>query len=349
MQEIYREQSRDIIVVGASADGLEALRSLVAGLPPTLNAAGFLVLHLGAHESFLVDILRDAGSIPVEWAEDGMPIRPGRLLVAPPDYHLLIAPGRVSLSPGPRENSARPAIDPLFRSAARTYGSRVVGVILSGMLSDGTAGLAEIKRHGGTTVVQDPEEATYSSMPVSGLRHTKIDYCLKVLAIANLLASLAPQDEAAAPPASSDPPQPPAEEGYDLKLPRALTCPICGGTVAQSREDHLPYFSCHIGHRFAAADFEEAQFQDVESALETAVRLLKERAAFCREMAESSRAMGVGHAAETWEEAREEATSRAAVLQQFVEQGWRRPEPNDRRNPGSQAIEPHPLSIRLHP
>ena len=308
----------------------------MAGLPPDLNAAGFIVQHFGAQRSFLVDILREAGPVPVEWAQDGMPIRPGRFLVAPPDHHVLIADGCVALSRGPRENRARPAIDPLFRTAARTYNSRVVGVILSGMLSDGTVGFAEIKRHGGFTVVQDPEEAQFSGMPVSALRHTKVDYCLQVAEIADLLADLAPRPEAADPPAAGDALQWPTEErirsmneGYDLKTPRALTCPICGGAVAQSRENLLPYFTCHIGHRFAAADFDAAQFQDIEAALERVLRMLNERAAFCGEMAESCRSMRGDHAARAWKEAREEVNSRAAVLRQFIEQGWRRPDPND--------------------
>jgi two-component system, chemotaxis family, protein-glutamate methylesterase/glutaminase len=179
-KETGPEQHRDILVVGASAGGLDPLRSLMVGLPPDLNAAGFIVQHFGAQRSFLVDILREASPVRVQWAQDGMPIRSGRLLVAPPDRHLLIADGRVALSRGPRENRARPAIDPLFRSAARTYDSRVIGVILSGMLSDGTAGFAEINRNGGLTVVQDPEEALFSGMPVSALRHTRVDYCLRV-------------------------------------------------------------------------------------------------------------------------------------------------------------------------
>jgi two-component system, chemotaxis family, protein-glutamate methylesterase/glutaminase len=335
-KETAPEQHRDIVVMGASAGGLDPLRSLMADLPPDLNAAGFIVQHFGAQRSFLVDILREAGPVPVEWAQNGMTICPGRFLVAPPDYHLLIADGRVALSRGPRENRARPAIDPLFRTAARTYNSRVIGVILSGMLSDGTAGFAEVKRHGGFTVVQDPEEAGFSGMPVSALRHTKVDYCLRVGEIASLLAGLAPSPEAADPPAVGDPLQWPTEEGirsmnegYDLKPPRALTCPICGGAVAQSRENHLPYFTCHIGQRFAAADFDAAQFQDIEAALERVLRMLNERAAFCGEMAESCRGISGDHAARAWEEAREEVSGRAAVLRQFIEQGWRRPDPND--------------------
>ena len=177
-------------MIGASVGGVEAIGFLAAALPADFAAALLVVLHIGAHKSMLPQILSQKGPLPACHPRDGDPIRPGRIYVAPPDHHLLVEPGRVRLVRGPRENWARPAVDPLFRSAARAYGSGVVGVILTGGLTDGTAGLFEVKRHGGLAVVQDPDDAVSPSMPQSALRHVAVDHCLPLVDIPIFLAEL---------------------------------------------------------------------------------------------------------------------------------------------------------------
>jgi len=334
---------RDIIVVGASAGGVGALTRLVRSLPRDLPATLLVVLHIGSRNSSLPEILASAGLLPAGFAEDGAPLLYGRILVARPDHHLHLGPEGVRLSRGPRENGTRPAVDPLFRSAARTYGPRVIGVILSGTLGDGTAGLAEIKHHGGATVVQDPEDADYPGMPLSALRNTTVDYRIPVTGMADLLVRLTALPHR--PGARPQPGTPIARlrkddgdlpmEGYDLTAPVALTCPHCGGALAETTVDSLRYFTCHIGHRFAAPDMEEAQFRKLEESLEIALRSLNERAALCRRLAETARKKGHSHSAAHWERAMQEVEERAAMLAGFIQQGWRRPDPGGDEDPAS--------------
>ena len=177
-----------IVVVGASAGGVEALSALFSDLPPEIPIAFFVVLHLLPHgQSRLPFILARTGRLPAEHPRDGSKIKPGRVYVAPPDFHLMVGKGVVRLSHGRKEHHNRPAIDPLFRSAAQVYGRRVVGVLLSGTSSDGVAGLKEIKRHGGLVIVQDPAEAMFSGLPRNALAKVEADYCLPVAKIRDLV------------------------------------------------------------------------------------------------------------------------------------------------------------------
>lgn len=179
-----------IIAIGASNGGVDALRAVVADLPADLDAAVFVVLHIGAHRSDLPWLLNRYGALPAAQAENGEAFIPRRIYVAPPDHHMIVEFDRVMLTSGPRENWARPAIDPLFRSCARSYGPSVIGVVLTGGLNDGTAGLHAIKQAGGTTVVQDPADCFAPDMPQSALAHVEIDHVLPATAIGGLLARL---------------------------------------------------------------------------------------------------------------------------------------------------------------
>jgi two-component system, chemotaxis family, protein-glutamate methylesterase/glutaminase len=171
--------------------GVEALQKLAGGLPHDIPAAVLIVQHIGRYASQLPELLKRCGPLPAVHARQGDAVRPGHLYVAPPDHHLLLSDGRIRLTRGPRENWARPAIDPLFRSAARAYGARTIGVILTGMLNDGTAGLRSIRQAGGIAVVQDPHDAAAPDMPWSALRHAGADFRLPLDQIPPLLAELA--------------------------------------------------------------------------------------------------------------------------------------------------------------
>lgn len=185
-------QRQNIVVIGASAGGVFSLIQLVKDLPTDLPVAIFIVLHLSAkYPSTLPYILQKSGNLPVNHAIDGAAIELGQIYVAPPDRHLLVKPDHMRVVLGPKENRFRPAIDPLFRTAALAYNKRVVGIVLSGALNDGTAGLIEIKEQGGLAIVQDPREALIPSMPESAIKHVMVDHILPVAEIAHVLVELA--------------------------------------------------------------------------------------------------------------------------------------------------------------
>ena len=186
----------DIIVIGASAGGVEALRTLVHALPAHFPASVFVVLHISARKpSALPTILSHAGPLPAQHPTNNTLIERERIYVAPPDCHLLVEVGQVRLSKGPKEKGTRPAIDPLFRSAAHAYGPRVVGVILTGARDDGTAGLLSVKRSGGVAIVQDPDSARFPDMPRSALASVTVDYTVPLSSIASLLFRLVTSDD----------------------------------------------------------------------------------------------------------------------------------------------------------
>lgn len=307
----------DIIVIGSSAGGLKALTALVSNLPSDLEAAVFVVQHLPPdHLSYLPQILADIGSLQVARPDEDERIRKGMVYVAPPDHHLLVNRDYVRVRRGPRENRFRPSIDTLFRSAARAYGPRVVGVVLTGQLDDGTVGLQAVKSRGGVAVVQDPREAEYPSMPSSALRYAKVDRCLALAEMPSFLVSLA-----ATPAAAERSIEIPKEIEIESAIAEqqmnteqflenveaigtrtAFTCPACNGSIWQIGDEEPLRFRCHIGHAFTADSLLTEQTRNLENALWSAVRLMEEKVTFSRRMAERRRNAGLVQAAKPYEE-----------------------------------------------
>lgn len=280
---------KDIVVVGASMGGIEALQTLVRGLPEDFKGSVFIVLHTAPSSPNNLDrILGRAGPLPVRNARDWDPIELGQIYVAPADHHMLIErSGYVRLSRGPKENRFRPAIDPLFRSAARGYGRRVVGVVLTGFLDDGTAGLWSIKERAGMTVVQSPEEAIAPAMPLSALRHVEVDFCVRLKEMGPLLARLAVTavDEKGEKPVSEDletevkiAQEDNAISSGILKWgePSLFACPECHGVLMQLKEGANLRFRCHTGHAYSLETLLSEITESTESTLWNAVRSVEE-------------------------------------------------------------------------
>ena len=316
-----------IIVIGASTGGLMPLRQIAAGLSPDLPAAICVVQHIGAHDSYLPHLLDVAGPLPAVTATDGSPIEAGRIYIAPPDRHLIVEDGRLHLSRGPRENYARPAIDPLFRSAAEAFGSRAIGVILTGKLNDGTAGLYEIKRRGGIAITQDPDEAESPAMPASALDHVMVDHVVPASAMAGLLnelslrladSSLAPEPMLAAGSVATG-------SGLPSQHPVTLTCPECGGSMRRSELGTLVKFDCHIGHSLTADAVAAGQFSELERNFEATFRRMNERRELCRMMIEKALADGHHRQAEAWVAALRQTEQRSEAVRALLEESWIQP------------------------
>src|SRR4051812_16376875 len=304
--------TKDIVVVGASAGGMQALERLVAGLPADLPAAVFVVWHLSPGvRSVLPQVLNRAGPLRAEFPADGDPVKPGRIYVAPNDQHLLLERGYIRVTKGPKENRFRPAVDPLFRSAAYIYGPRTIGVVLSGALDDGTAGLWAIKLRGGTAVVQDPEDAQHRSMPLNALDNVDADHKLPVAGIGPLLARLARED---APPEPLIANEERARMQAEVAIARErdsraedilqygelspFTCPECHGVLSLFRDGSITRFRCHTGHAVSSATLLEANTEQVERRLMDAMRALDETIMLLNRLGEEYARQGNSAAAE---------------------------------------------------
>ena len=317
-------QRHDIVVVGASAGGVEALKELAGLLPAALPAAVLVVLHVPAHgHSVLPDILTRRGPLPAAHAVDGEPVLPGKIYVAPPDHHLLVRDGRILLTRGPAENNHRPAIDALFRSAARAYGPRVVGVVLSGTLDDGTAGLQTIKSCGGMALVQDPNEAVFTGMPLSAIENVAVDKVQTLAGLAQTLTSLAgspaTQKEIAVTPQLDEDV---AVAEMDLGRlddrtegkPSGFSCPDCHGVLWEIAEGGLVRYRCRVGHAYSPHSLLASQSENLEEALWVALRALEESAAMAERL--QSRAAERGHtlSAHQFESQAADARLRAKII-----------------------------------
>ena len=318
----------DIVVVGASAGGVEALVQLTRSLPDELPAAVFVVLHVpSTGTSALPDILTRQGKLPAAHVKNGEPIELGRIYVAPPDHHVLLRTGHVHLARGPRENGHRPAVDPLFRSAAREYASRVIGVVLSGALDDGTAGLGAIKLRGGLAVVQEPTDALYPGMPGSALAHVEADHLSPAASMGALLARLTREPAAKVPsPAPADMNVEVEVEGFSLEAmegehpgrPSGFSCPDCNGVLWEIRDGRLERFRCRVGHAWSPESLLTHQSEGLEAALWIALRSLEERAALSRRLAEPARRRGHLITATRFEEQANEAQQAARLVRNLL-------------------------------
>jgi two-component system, chemotaxis family, protein-glutamate methylesterase/glutaminase len=290
-----------IIVVGASGGGIDALRTLVGGLPADFQTPICVVLHTSPQApGVLCDILTRVGPLKATNAVNGERLRPGHIYVAPPDFHLVVEPGKLRVTKGPRENRFRPAIDPLFRSAAQVYGPTAIGVVLTGSLDDGTAGLWAIKQLGGVAIVQDPAEALYPSMPRNAIEHVKVDYVVPLARIAPLLVELAASSTAAETEPATNRQldievkiamgQNPIDAGLEqIGEPSTFACPDCHGVLLQLKEGTRTRFRCHTGHAYSVGSLLSAISESIEDSLWIAIRALEEGQLLMGRMAEHVR------------------------------------------------------------
>ncbi|MGI0486276.1 chemotaxis protein CheB [Pantanalinema rosaneae CENA516] len=320
--------NRDIIVIGASAGGVEALTQFVKQLPANFPAALFIVLHFPAFSvSVLPKILSRAGKLPAFHPSDQTVIELRQIYIAPPNYHLLIRPGYIRLNQGPREHGHRPAIDTTFRSAARAYGSRVIGVILTGTLDDGTAGLLTIKSQGGLAIVQDPDDALFDGMPRSALKYVAVDHIVKLSNLASCLSQLIhdpiKENRSVSEPLDREEiivahDKAARERGEHPGNPSPFTCPDCGGVLWELRDGNLVRFRCHVGHAYSIESMAAEQADEVERALWSANRALEEKAALARRMAVQAQQSNRSASEAQFLVRAQEAEQHAALLRQMI-------------------------------
>jgi two-component system chemotaxis response regulator CheB len=309
-----KRRLRHIIVLGGSAGALDPSLTLAAGLPRDFPAAVFIVSHIGGNRSQLPELLSAAGSLPATHARDGEEIRAGHIYVAPPDYHMLIKDGRIRLSHGPREHFTRPAVDPLFRSAAASYGTAVIGVVLSGTGSDGAVGLAQICAAGGRAVIQDPSDALFPDMPQSAAAAARVEHIVGAKDIAATLIGLTKEP---GPDQTTQDSEIDMDTG-DLERPTGFTCPECGGVLRELHDAPLKTYRCHTGHRFAADELLTKQLDEVERAVFVAVRVLNEQAELCRKMIGDAQKAGRTHGVAYWSRLKLEAETQLQTLERFL-------------------------------
>ncbi len=325
---------KDIVVVGASAGGMEALQKLVSRLPARLPASVFVVWHLSPGlKSILPSVLNKSGPLPAAHPQDGDRIEPGRIYVAPNDHHMLLEKGYIRVTKGPKENRFRPAVDPLSRSAAYVYGPRTIGVVLTGALDDGTAGLWTIKLRGGTAIVQEPEDALIRSMPLSALEHTTADYQRPAAEIGELLGRLVLEEAGPEPALSGDESEKMRREiriaegadGLEENLMRfgelsPFTCPECRGVLTLLREGSVVRFRCHTGHAVSANTLLYQTSEIVEEKLWDGVRALDETVMLLNTLGEQLARTGDTRAAEQCFDKAREAHERAQAIREVAKQ-----------------------------
>jgi two-component system chemotaxis response regulator CheB len=324
--------SRNIIVIGASAGGFDALKSLVGKLPSDLQASIFIVWHMSPDvHGVLPQVLNRAETIHAAHARDGESIEPNRIYVAPPDHHLLVEQGRVRVTRGPKENRFRPAVDPLFRSAAYAYGAQVIGVILSGALDDGTAGLWAIKKRGGLAVVQDPMDAEFPSMPESAMRAVEVDYSVPISEMADLLVELSRKQVAEASEVVME-----DNEKMEIEIriaaednafesgvrrlgePSPYACPDCHGVLSTWRDGKLVRFRCHTGHAYSADSLLLSVSENIEESFYSTIRGVEESIMLLNHLGDHFAEINQKNLAALYFQKAREAEGRAHLVRQAV-------------------------------
>jgi two-component system chemotaxis response regulator CheB len=321
--------SDTIVVVGASAGGVDALTRLASRLPADFAAPVVVVLHVPPESpSLLPRIMARESELEVRAAVDADPLEPGTVYVAPPDRHTLVQRGLLRVVRGPQENGHRPAIDPLFRSAAAWYGRTAIGVVLTGVLDDGAAGSAAISRRGGVVIVQDPADAPYPSMPLHAIA---ADHPQQVVSLDEIPDVLLRAVEERSRLADDGPPEEDDESRFSWFELRAIeneeavpgaeapyACPACGGTLWETPDESVLRFRCRVGHAFAADSLMQGKSTEVERALWVALRALEERASLSRRISERLRRLGATNRAEHYERAVEEAETNGRLLRDMI-------------------------------
>jgi two-component system chemotaxis response regulator CheB len=320
---------RNVVVIGASTGGVAALCRLCSDLPPDFPAVILLVQHIGVHNSTLPQILQTKGPLAAVHPFDGEHPVAGKIYVAPPDHHMLVEDGKIRLTHGPKEHHTRPAIDPLFRSAALAYGPRLIGVVLTGHLDDGTFGLQAIKQCGGVAVVQNPDEAEACGMPVSALSNVAVDHCIRIDELAATLTRLVSEEVPEPAPAI------PAElvnehlasiaKSDAIKIlnaiaePSTLVCPECAGVLWEISSSKPPRYRCHTGHAYSLRSLADGQLNRTEAALWAALRALSDLEKIMRKVADDSKANGDENASISAEAEVLHIAQRAAAIRELVE------------------------------
>lgn len=320
--------NRDLVVIGGSAGAMQPLKEILRALPPDLPAAVAIVLHVPATSTgIFATVAGAATALPVSHAEDGDLVQPGHVYLAPPDRHLLLLDGRIRLGKGPRENLVRPAIDPLFRSVALSGGPRAIGVILSGKLNDGASGLAAIKACGGIALVQTPQDAEASDMPLAALEASPVDLSAPAAELASAIvryASEAPGKARPPPPAlrleveiaagaSVNP-----KEIAKYASPVGFTCPDCGGVLSEMDGERPIRFRCQVGHAYTGRAALQKQEGEVDEAMRVALRIIEERAELVDRMGRDARKAGRQGMAEMYDERAREYRRYAESLREAV-------------------------------
>lgn len=320
--------NRDIVAIGTSAGGVEALLFLARQFPPRFPAAILVTLHLPSHARSTLDvILSQAGPLPAGFGANGAALKKGRIFIAPPGRHLLVEGDRLSLGSGPIENNVRPAIDPMLRSAAVCCGPRAIGVVLTGTMGDGAAGLAALSQCGGLTVVQDPRDAAFPEMPLTALNRSPPDHVVRLADIPALLESLVHQP-------AGEPMPVPETIKFEVDIARGerasmsdmdrigrrsvLACPDCNGVMWEIDENDLLRYRCHVGHAYSAEMMSLALDENLRRALGSALRALDERVALAEKLRKQASERGQNQLTDTWARKKEDYEGEAEVIRSAI-------------------------------